>query len=94
MRLQPNQRALPLLERMRLLTPSPNNQTCECVGDYQCACCVIAEACALLMNPVHNDVINRAVERMKVVDSNDFKLKWDDILRCMARAAIETFRGK
>lgn len=35
---------LPLLEKMRLLTPSPDNQTCECAGNYQCAACIIKEA--------------------------------------------------
>lgn len=86
-------RDLPLLEKLRRLTPSLTNQICGCAGNTQCACCVIGEAYALLTNPVHNDVINWAVERMKVVDNNDFELPWNDILRCMARAAIETFRG-
>ena len=35
---------LPLLEKMQKLVPSTDNQTCECAGDYICACCVIKDA--------------------------------------------------
>lgn len=57
---------LPLLERMRLLTPSETNQICGCAGNLQCVYCVVGEATNLIQNIADKLCID--VERLATGD--------------------------